>query len=51
VGLPMRFRDVGVKESDLALLAELTLSDGAIVYNPKPVTEAAEVMTVLRASF
>jgi alcohol dehydrogenase class IV len=51
VGLPMRYRDVGVKESDLELLAELTLSDGAIVYNPKPVTEAAEVMTVLRAAF
>ncbi len=51
VGLPTRYRDVGVKEADLETLAELTLSDGAIVYNPKPVTEAAEVMTVLRAAF
>ena len=38
-------------ESDLEAIAEMTLSDGAIVYNPKPVTEAAEVMTVLRAAF
>ncbi len=51
VGLPLRYRDVGVPESDLEAIAEMTLSDGAIVYNPKPVTEAAEVMTVLRAAF
>ena len=36
---------------NLEALAELTLSDGAIVYNPKSVTEAAEVMTVLRAAY
>ena len=32
-------------------LAEITLFDGCIVYNPKPVTEASEVMTVLRAAY
>lgn len=51
VGLPTRYRDAGVPESDLEAIAELTLSDGAIVYNPKPVTEAADVLTVLRAAF
>ena len=50
-GLPTRLRDVNVKESDLADLAEITLFDGCIVYNPKPVTDAAEVMTVLRAAY
>jgi alcohol dehydrogenase len=51
VGLPLRYRDVGVPESDLEAIAEMTLSDGSIVNNPTPVTEAAEVMTVLRAAF
>ena len=50
-GLPTRLRDVGVPESDLAEIAEITLSDGSIVYNPKPVTDASEVMTVLRAAY
>jgi alcohol dehydrogenase len=51
VGLPTRYRDVGVPESDLEALAEASLSDGAIVYNPKPVTDAAEVLGVLRAAY
>jgi alcohol dehydrogenase len=51
VGLPTRYRDVKVPEADLAMIAELALSDGAIVYNPKPVTEAQDVLRVLRAAF
>jgi alcohol dehydrogenase class IV len=50
-GLPTRYRDVNVPESDLGAIAEQCLSDAAIVYNPRPVTEAAEVMSVLRAAF
>lgn len=49
-GLPTRLRDVGVAEADLSAIAEGTLTDGSIVYNPKPVTLATEVMTVLRAA-
>jgi alcohol dehydrogenase class IV len=51
VGLPTRYRDVGVPEADLPAIAELSLSDGSIVYNPKPVTEAADVLGVLRAAY
>jgi aldehyde dehydrogenase (NAD+) len=51
VGLPTRYRDVGVPEADLPAIAEVSLSDGAIVYNPKPVTEAADVLGVLRAAY
>jgi alcohol dehydrogenase class IV len=51
VGLPTRYRDVKVPEADLPMIAELALSDGAIVYNPKPVTEAQDVLRVLRAAF
>jgi alcohol dehydrogenase class IV len=50
-GLPVRYRDVGVPESDLEAIAEVTLTDGAIVYNPRTVTEASEVMGVLRACY
>jgi alcohol dehydrogenase class IV len=51
VGLPTRYRDVGVPEADLPTLAEVALTDGAIVYNPKPVTDAADVLRVLRAAY
>ncbi len=50
-GLPVRYRDVGVPESDLAAIAEMSLTDGAIVYNSKPVTDPSEVLAVLRACY
>jgi alcohol dehydrogenase class IV len=50
-GLPVRYRDLNVPEDDLEAIAEVTLTDGAIVYNPRPVTDPAEVMTVLRACY
>jgi alcohol dehydrogenase len=51
LGLPRSFREAGVPESDLAACAELALSDGAIVYNAKPVTAAAAVLGVLKAAW
>lgn len=50
-GLLQRYRDVGVPESDLEACAEVVLSDGAIVYNPKPVVDSSDVLTVLRACY
>ena len=51
VGLLRTFREAGVPEDDLAACAEMTLSDGAIVQNPKPVTNAADVLRVLKAAW
>jgi aldehyde dehydrogenase (NAD+) len=51
IGLPLRLRDVNVPESDLEKIAEVALSDGAIVYNPRIVTEVAEVMQILRDAY
>ncbi len=51
LGLPRSFREAGVPESDLAACAELALSDGAIVYNAKPVSDAATVLGVLQAAW
>ena len=50
-GLPSRLRDVGVPQEDLAACAEAALSDGSIVYNARPVTDAAEVLGVLEAAW
>jgi len=47
MGVPQKLRDVGVPEDGLAQLAENTLSDGSIVYNPKPVFDAEEVLSVI----
>jgi alcohol dehydrogenase class IV len=51
VGLPSSFRETGVPEDDLEACAEMTLSDGAIVQNPKPVTDSADVLGVLKAAW
>jgi alcohol dehydrogenase class IV len=50
-GLPTRLRDVNVPEHDLPTIAEMALSDGSIVYNPKPISDPEEVLVVLRAAF
>jgi alcohol dehydrogenase class IV len=46
LGLPQRLRDVGVPEAGLKECSELALSDGAIVYNPKFISDSAEVLKV-----
>ncbi len=51
VGLPLTFREAGVPEEDLAACAEAAMSDGAIVYNAKPVRDPSEVLGVLRAAW
>jgi hypothetical protein len=40
-----------VPESDLAACAEAALYDGSIVYNARPVFDAAEVLGVLQAAW
>ncbi len=51
IGLPQKLSEVGVAESGLEAIAELSLFDGAIVYNPKMVFEADQVMEVLKKAF
>jgi alcohol dehydrogenase len=51
IGHPERLSAAGVKEADLAKAASLSLSDGAIVNNPRLVLDAEEVLTVYRAAF
>jgi alcohol dehydrogenase len=51
MGLPTRLQDIAIPESDLEICAEMAMADGSIVYDPKPVTEPAEVLRVLRAAW
>lgn len=51
LGLPERLRDVGVPEEGLELIAAATLHDRALATNPKPVSDAGPIMTVLRSAW
>jgi alcohol dehydrogenase class IV len=51
LGLPQRLRDVGVPEGGLKECSELALSDGAIVYNPKFISDSAEVLKVYKQAW
>ena len=46
IGLSQRLRDLGVEEQALPECAELSLSDGSIIYNPRMVADADEVLEV-----
>jgi alcohol dehydrogenase class IV len=51
VGLPLRYRDVGVPEADLPAIAELAVTDGSIVYNPRLAMDPDLVLGVLKAAW
>lgn len=46
IGLSQRLRDLGVDEQALPQCAELSLSDGSIIYNPRMVMDAEEILEV-----
>jgi maleylacetate reductase len=49
--LPQHLRDVGVREADLPYLAKVALQSRAVQSNPKPITDAAQIESVLRAAW
>lgn len=51
LGLPQRLREVGVPEEGLKECSELALSDGAIVYNSKFVSDSADVLKVYQQAW
>ena len=48
LGLPTRLRDVDVPEAGLAHIASATLHDRGLATNPKPITDSAPILEVLR---
>lgn len=51
IGHPLRLSETGAKEEDLVKAAALSLSDGAIVNNPRMVLDEEEILAVYRAAF
>ena len=46
LGLPQKLREAGVPKEGLKECSEIALSDGTIVYNPKLISDPAEVLKV-----
>ena len=51
MGVPQSLREVGVEEEGLMEASEMALCDGSVVYNPKMMFEAEEVMDVYKKAF
>ena len=51
LGLPTRLRDVGIKRNDLKLVAENAMKDKWIHTNPKNISSASDVMTILESAW
>ncbi len=51
MNLPQRLRDAGVKQSELPHLAQLGFQNRTIQSNPKPITEPAQIETLLKAAW
>ncbi|MGQ9475321.1 MAG: iron-containing alcohol dehydrogenase [Actinomycetota bacterium] len=51
MGVPQKLRDVGVTEEVLPQAADMSLSDGSLVYNPKMIFEAEQVLEVYKEAF
>ena len=51
IGLPARLAEVGVQAADLDACSELSMTDGSIVYNPRMVLEAEEVLEVYKKAY
>jgi maleylacetate reductase len=51
LGLPARLRDVGIKEAQLASIAEEAAKNPVVLSNPRPITGASDLMEILRAAW
>jgi alcohol dehydrogenase len=51
VGLDQRLKDFNVTQEQLKECAELSMSDGSIIYNPKMVMDAEAVFSIYRMAF
>ena len=50
IGIPQRLRDIGIKESDLPMLAKDAIIDPCTGGNPAPVTEA-DILEIYKKAF
>jgi len=50
-GLPTSLGEAGVPRETLPEIAEASLSDGSILYNPRIVTDAGEILSILEKAY
>lgn len=50
-GVPTRLRDLGIARELLGSVAEKTLHERGMAYNPRPVSEAEEIASILMAAW
>jgi alcohol dehydrogenase class IV len=51
MGVPQKLSEVGVPEDGLEAAADLALSDGSIVYNPKLIYETDQILEVYKKAY
>ena len=51
MALPQRLREVGVKEADLPRLAEIAFQNRTVQNNPQPISDVAQLESLLRAAW
>jgi lactaldehyde reductase len=51
LGIPQKLSEAGVPEDGLEAVADMSMSDGAIVYNPKIVFDSAVVLDILKKAY
>jgi len=50
-GVPSRLRDLGIARDGLKAAAEKTMHERGLAYNPRPVSESAEIESILMAAW
>ena len=51
LGIPQKLSEAGVPEDGLEAVADMSMSDGAIVYNPKMVFDSEVVLDILKKAY
>jgi alcohol dehydrogenase class IV len=51
IGHPQKFSEMGVKQQDIEKAADMSLSDGSIVNNPRIVMDSSEVVDIFQKTF
>ena len=51
LGLPSRLRDVGIKQDQLAAIADEAAKNPVVQSNSRAITSAAEVLQILQAAW
>jgi alcohol dehydrogenase len=51
LGVARRLRDIGVRESDLAAVAEKTMGERGLYFNPRRVSDSSEILNLLQSAY